>query len=186
MCTPVAMVFTLGYVSIQILFYFNFFRFIFLSFKMYSYPYCGATISCAEYFTKNSWLPIGTDAVSNQVVIASTRFTKGYNYMPVPESSRKLLKKGNMAYAYVGLITKIAWDTTGTAPYSDCATKSEKYSCIKLNNEQNWRLYIRAELDRYQETVVWKRKFSSTGNFTIKSFSTINNEETSETHILIK
>ena len=152
---------------------------------MYSYPYCGATISCAEYFTKNTWLPIFTDGVSNQVVIASTRFTKGYNYMPVPESRRKLLKKGNMAYAYVGLITKIAWDTTGTAPYSDYARKSENNSFIKLNNEHNWRLYIRAELDRYQETVVWNKKFSSAGNFTVRAFSTLNNEETSEGHFLV-
>ena len=125
MFTPVAMVFTLGYDLIQF-FLFYFFWSILILFKMYSYPYCGATISCAEYFKKNTWMEtarLAMDYSSNQVIGAPSSFTKGYNYLPIHDWNRKLLKKGNLAYAYLGLITKIAWDTTGTAPYSDNASK---------------------------------------------------------------
>ena len=156
---------------------------------MYYYPYCGAAISCAEYLKKNTWVSpsrLAADYSVSHQYINVYPYTKGYNYLPVPEWNGKLFKKGNLAYAYIGLSSKIAWDTTGTAPYTDYSSKNEGYSLLKLNNTSNWGLYFRAELDRYQETVIWKKRFSSAGNFTVRAFSTINNEETSEAYILIK
>ena len=132
-------------------------------------PCNGTNVPCIEdvykfrnytptYIEKYKWIP----SLENLL-------KAGYNYIHV---NNVLVCKSWSVYLYLPWdSTKIAWDTSGLAPISDYATKGESK---KLNENRNWRLYIRAEIDRYQETVKYAHTFEKAGTYNVKIYNAHN------------
>ena len=90
---------------------------------------------------------------------------KGFNYMTVNNFQ---VSKSWMVNLYLSnQTTKIAWNVRYNSPRSEFASKGKDNALIRLNPYHNWALFIRAEVDRYQETIEFEHVFTKHGTYLI-------------------
>jgi hypothetical protein len=128
-------------------------------------PCNGTTIAClnndntqSTYIEKKRWIP-NTEQL----------LRKGFNY--INADSFSVLKTWTV-YLYLNYgPAKIAWNIENTAPRSDYASKG---GMQRLHPSQNWALYVRAEVDRYEEEIEFEHVYSKPGTYTVSVYE-VNN-----------
>ena len=90
---------------------------------------------------------------------------KGFNY--INAESFSVLKTWTV-YLFINHgPTKIAWNINNTAPRSDFATKGVNQ---RLHPTQNWALYARAEVDRYEEEIEFEHVYLNPGTYRVSVY----------------
>ena len=128
-------------------------------------PCNGTNVPCIQnnnihqtYLEKRRWIPSNRHEVLN----------KGYNFIPGGDFH---VIKSWMVYLYINAKeTKIAWNTQNNAPRSDYTSKGENNAAIRLHSTENWALFIRAQVDRYEEIVEIEHVYNKAGTYKLSVY----------------
>lgn len=113
------------------------------------------------YLEKKRWIPS-----------PSQLLVEGYNYIPVEDFN---VSKSWMVYIYLGPgPTKIAWNIRNIAPRSDYATKGYSSLNQRLHSNQNWALFVRAQVDRYEHSMEIEHTFKIPGTYKVSAYEVSN------------